>query len=148
MFPHRNSPRTVAAAVLLAAFTVLGTATPASAATTCSGNCPVGIIVTTPVGTATVTVTAANVVTVALAPTARTLVFGVPFSYPPVLCAQFCTRTTIPTAGGAINIDSVVYPPGPPTRFAFPNVAVISIHPPNPCRAQTIGANVTFTPIT
>ena len=31
--------------------------------------------------------------------------------------------------------------------MAMPNLAIISIHPPGPCRVSTTGSTVTFTPI-
>jgi hypothetical protein len=92
-------------------------------------------------------------VTVVLTPTVPgTLVFGLPFTFPepPVAgCPGGCTRarTTITTGGGVVTIDTVVLPLGTPTRFSVPSLAVISIHPPSPCRVQVVGTTVTFTPI-
>lgn len=40
------------------------------------------------------------------------------------------------TPGGVTNIDAFTTSPA---RFALPDVAVISIHPPGPCRAYTSG---------
>ena len=135
--------------------TVLGlpialTTPSAQAATTCTGDiCVVDNSVDTPLGPVTVTVSSANVVTVTLTPITRTVVFGIPFTYPPgPLNRPGYTRTTIDTAGGIINIDEIPTPPGPPSRLAMPSLALISIHPPSPCRAQTTGSTVTFTPVT
>lgn len=107
-------------------------------------------VVETPVGPVTISVTAAHVVTVALPPTTpNTLVFGVPFAFPPgppVLPGY--TRTTFDTiTGGVVFIDTIRLPAGPPTRPARLNIAVISIHPPSPCRVRTTGLTVEFTPI-
>jgi hypothetical protein len=89
------------------------------------------------------------VVTVHLDPIApNTLVFGIPFAYPPgPPSLPGYTRTTISTTGGLVNIDTIQIPPGPPGRYAVPNLAVISIHPPSHCRARTTGTTVVFTPI-
>lgn len=57
--------------------------------------------------------------------------------------ASNVSRTTVVTTGGTVFIDSA-YPPGPPTR---PGLAIISIHPPSPCRANNTSPNtVVFTP--
>jgi hypothetical protein len=137
-------------AVLLVTGAAVATASSASADTTCTGDiCVVDNTVATPVGPATVTVSATNVVTVQLAPTTRTAVFGIPFAIPPGPPGlPGYARTTVSTPAGVINIDTVVIPPGPPGRFALPNLAVVSIHPPGPCRVQVVGTTVTFTPIT
>jgi len=140
----------------LMAVTVLGlvpivlTTPQAQAATTCTGDvCVVDNSVDTPLGPVTVTVSSANVVTATLTPITRTVVFGIPFTYPPGPPSRpGHTRTTIDTAGGIINIDEILTPPGPPSRLALPSLALISIHPPSPCRAQTSGSTVTFTPVT
>jgi hypothetical protein len=139
----------------LMAVTVLGlpialTTPPAQAATTCTGDiCVVDNSVDTPLGPVTVTVSSANVVTVTLTPITRTVVFGIPFTYPPGPPSRpGYTRTTIDTAGGIINIDEILTPPGPPSRLAMPSLALISIHPPSPCREQTTGSTVTFIPVT
>ncbi len=46
-----------------------------------------------------------------------------------------------------MNIDTFLIPPGPLGLFARPNLAIISIHPPGPCRVATSGTTVVFTPI-
>jgi hypothetical protein len=46
-----------------------------------------------------------------------------------------------------VNVDTIVLPPGPPTAPSPPTIVLISIHPPAPIRAQTVGTTVTFTPI-
>jgi hypothetical protein len=138
------------AALLVLPF--VGLAGPAAADTACSPDadvCTVEQGVATPVGLVVVTVSAANVVTVQLTPTnPRTWVFGLPVSYPPgPPIVPGVGRTTIITTGGVVNIDTVVIPPGPPARLSLPNVAVISIHPPSPCRVAVNGFTVVFTPI-
>jgi hypothetical protein len=136
-------------------------AAPVSAATVCNPGGDECVIypdsVQTPLGVVTVSVSAANVVTVHLAPGApNTLVLGVAVSFPPgppcmlppgPPCVPGYARTTIETAGGLVVIDTLQSPSGPAGRFALPNLAVISIHPPNPCRARTVGTTVVFTPI-
>ena len=139
----------------LSASTLAGMGAEAAvAATVCTGDVCVVVPdqVQTPLGLVTVTVSVANVVSVHLDPiTPNTLVVGVPFTIPAgalvAACPGGCTRTTIDTAGGLVMIDTIQMPPGPPSRFALPNLAIISIHPPNPCRVRTVGTTVTFTPI-
>ena len=133
--------------------TVVGTgAAAANAATTCDPAGDVCVVtpdeVQTPLGLVSVAVSDAKVVTVHLDPnSANTLVLAVPFSLPGGLvasCPGGCTRTTIDTTGGLVTIDTIQLSPG---RFALPNLAIISIHPPNPCRVRVTGATVVFTPI-
>jgi len=142
--------RTLTAVTVLGLVPIALTTPPAQAATTCTGDiCVVDNSVDTPLGPVAVTVSTANVVTVTLTPITRTVVFGIPFTYPPGPPSRpGYTRTTIDTAGGVINIDEILTPPGPPSRLAMPSLALISIHPPSPCRAQTTGSTVTFTPVT
>jgi hypothetical protein len=141
----------LAAATLLAAAPLLALTPAASAATTCTADvCAVDDSVDTPLGPVTVTVSSTSVITVHLAATLPTVVLGVPFTFPepPIAgCPGGCSRTTIATTAAVINIDELLIPPGPPGRYTLPNIAVISIHPPGPCRAQTTGTTVTFTPI-
>jgi hypothetical protein len=145
---------TIASGVVavLAAVPVFVTASAASATTTCTGDvCVIDNTVDTPLGPVTVTVSSANVVTVYLAATTPTVVIGVPFTFPeiPVAgCPGGCTRTTINTAVGVVNIDTISFPPGPPGHIARPSLAIISYLPPGPpCRVRTLGTTVTFTPI-
>jgi hypothetical protein len=140
----------LSAGLAAGAFVGLGAA-PALAAVVCNTDSDVCVVVPdtvqTPLGLVTVTADSANVVTVHLDATSPTFVFGVPFSYPPgppVLPGY--TRTTIDTTGGLVTIDTIQMPPGPPTRIAIRNIAIISIHPPSPCRARTTGSTVVFTP--
>ncbi len=131
---------------------VMGTGvTPALADVTCTGDlCVVSNVVDTPAGSVTVTVTPSNVVTVALTPLRATFMIGLPFAIPPGPPCSGCityARTSLTTAEGVIDIDTLVIPPGPPGRFALPNVVVVSIHPPGPCRVKTVGTTVTYTPI-
>lgn len=126
---------------------------PASAAFACdpgSDTCVVGqYTAQTPLGLVTVTVSAGSVVTVQLIPTdPSTLVFGIPVAVPPGPPGlPGYARTSITTAAGVVNIDTYLIPPGPPGRFALPSLAIVSFHPPSPCRVQTSGTTVVFTPI-
>jgi hypothetical protein len=137
----------------LAASAVAAFAAPAGAASACDPGTDICVVVPdtvqTPLGPVTVTVTADNVVTVQLTPTApNTVVAGIPFAVPPgPPNLPGYTRTSITTAGGVVNIDTFLIPPGPPIRFALPNLAIVSIHPPSPCRVRTNGTTVVFTPI-
>lgn len=148
---RRLSVALVAAGLAAAALTA--GAGSASAAFTCDPGGDTCVVVPdqvqTPAGVVTVTLGAGGVVTVRLSPaSANTLVLGVPFAIPPGppgLPAY--TRTTIATAAGEVDIDAIVVPPGPPGRLALPSVAVVSIHPPGPCRARTTGTQVVFTPV-
>lgn len=106
--------------------------------------------ITTPLGTATVAVSATNVVTVDFTPNdpGHTFVAALPFAIPPgppcrvtggtvlVPPGPPCfVRNSLVTAGGTVNIDTVSIPPGPPGfAFTFTSLVVISIHPPGPCR--------------
>jgi hypothetical protein len=155
--------RRLAAAVATVGL-VIGTlggfgADPALADTSCDPGSDVCVInpspVVTPVGVVTVTVSGSGVVTVQLAATSPdTLVVGVPFALPSGLfrgCSGSWSHTAIETAGGEVAIDSLL-PPGPPCRSgpvrrALPSLAVISIHPPGPCRVTTVGTTVVFTPV-
>jgi hypothetical protein len=139
----------IAAAVV--AVCLLAAAPPANGETTCGADtCVVNNDVQTPAGPVTVTVTADNIVTVHLTPAiSNTLVFGVPFQYPsaPANLPGY-SRISITTASaGTVNIDTILSPPGPPTRPSMSTIVIISIHPPNPCRSRTAGSTVTFTPI-
>ena len=158
--PHRRSNRRrvgsmLLGAGLLAATVVAGLPAAASASTVCDPAGDVCVVypdsVQTPLGLVTVTASSANVVTVHMEPTSpNTLVVGVPFSVPArwlLGCPGGCSRTTIDTSGGLVTIDTIVIPPGPPGRIALPSLAIISIHPPGPCRASRVGTTVTFTPI-
>jgi hypothetical protein len=153
LFPRRLGPMVLAAGLTLGAILGLGAA-PAGAATVCTGDTCVVLpdSVQTPLGPVTVTVSATNVVTARLDPVSpNTWVVGVPFTLPPGAlvssCPGGCSRTTIDTTGGVVTIDTIQFAPGPASRFSLPNLAIISIHPPNPCRATTHGTIVTFTPI-
>jgi hypothetical protein len=139
----------IAAAVV--AVSLLAAAAPAYPDTACGADtCVVNNDVQTPAGPVTVAVTADNAVTVHLTPVAaNTIVFGLPFQYPPAPAGlPGYTRVSIVTASaGTVNIDTILSPPGPPTRPSLPTIVIISIHPPSPCRSRTIGSTVTFTPI-
>jgi hypothetical protein len=139
----------IAAAVVTVSLLVAGA--PAYPETTCGADtCVVNNVVQTPAGPVTVNVTTDNIVTVHLTPVAaNTIVFGLPFQYPPApASAPGYTRVSMATASaGTVNIDTILSPPGPPTRLGVPTIVIISIHPPNPCRSRTIGSTVTFTPL-
>ena len=80
----RSGFRTLIAVTVLGLVLLAVTTPPAQAAATCTGdNCVVGNSVDTPLGPVNVTVSSANLVTVTLTPITRTLVFGIPFTYPP-----------------------------------------------------------------
>ena len=155
--PARKRPgRRVASLLLVAGLTVSAmtalAASPASAASVCApgtDSCVITDSVNTPLGPVTIAVSAANVVTVQLTPTApRTLVIGIPFAIPPGPPGlPGYARTSITTAGGVVNIDTFLAPPGAANRFALPDLAVVSIHPPGPCRVRTSGTTVVFTPV-
>ena len=90
--PPRKRPGRLVASLLLAAGLAVSTVTvfaapPARAASVCdpgTDSCVITDTVQTPLGSVTVEVSAANVVTVQLTPTApSTLVVGIPFAIPP-----------------------------------------------------------------
>jgi hypothetical protein len=143
----------IAVGLTISAVTMLG-ASPALAYTVCTGDLCVVYpdSVQTPLGVLTVTVSADNVVTAQLDPaTPNTEVVGtIGSSTIAPGCTVECTdqgytRTWIDTAGGPISIDTFQIPPGPPARTALPNRAIISLHPPGPCRVATTGTTVVFT---
>jgi hypothetical protein len=154
--PRKRPGRRVASLLLVAGLTVSAmtslAASPASAASVCAPGTDICVItdsVNTPLGPVTIAVSAANVVTVQLTPTApSTLVIGIPFAIPPGPPGlPGYARTSITTAGGVVNIDTFLAPSGATSWFALPDLAIISIHPPGPCRVRTIGTTVVFTPI-
>ena len=120
--PARKRPgRRVASLLLAAGLTVSAmtalAASPASADSVCapgSDTCVITDTVQTPLGPVTIAVSAANVVTVQLTPTApSTLVIGIPFAFPPgPPTLPGYARTSITTAGGVVNIDTFLAPPG------------------------------------
>jgi hypothetical protein len=142
--------------VLAAGLTVSGmtfaAVSPASAASVCdpgTDTCVITDSASTPLGPVTIAVSAANAATVQLTPTApNTLVIGIPFAIPPgPPTLPGYARTSITTAGGVVSIDTFLAPPGAANGFALPNLAVVSIHPPGPCRVRTSGTTVVFTPV-
>ena len=155
--PTRKRPGRRVASLLLAAglavsaLTALA-ASPASAASVCApgtDTCVITDSVNTPLGPVTIAVSAANAVTVQLIPAApRTLVIGIPFAFPPgPPTLPGYARTSITTTGGVVDIDTFLAPPGAANSFALPALAVVSIHPPGPCRVRTSGTTVVFTPV-
>ena len=154
--PRKRRGRRVASLLLAAGLTVSTmtalAASPASAASVCTPGSDICVItdaVQTPLGPVTIAVSAANVVTVQLAPTASsTLVIGIPFAFPPgPPTLPGYARTSITTAGGVVNIDTFLAPPAAANGFALPDLAIVSIHPPGPCRVLTSGTTVVFTPV-
>ena len=152
--PRKRPGRRVASLLLAAGLTVSAmtvlAASPASADTVCApgaDTCVITDSVNTPLGPVTIAVSTANVVTVQLSPTApRTLVIGIPFAIPPGPPGlPGYARTSIATAGGVVNIDTFLAPSEAATWL---NLAVVSIHPPGPCRVRTSATTVVFTPIT
>jgi len=89
-----------------------------------------------------------NVVTVQFTPVATsTLVIGIPFAVPPGPPGlPGYARTSITTAGGVVNVDTFLAPPAR-NGFVLPDLAIVSIHPPGPCRVRTTGTTVVFTPV-
>jgi hypothetical protein len=153
--PGKRTGRLVALLLLVVSLTasvlIAVPAAPASAATACDPGSDTCVVspdtVQTPLGPVTVTVSAANVVTVQLTPTGAgtTVVFGIPFTFPPgPPSLPGYARTIVTTAGGEVDIDTLLTPP---SRFALPNLAIVSIHPPGPCHVRTSGTTVIFTPI-
>ena len=154
--PRKRPGRRVASLLLVAGLTVSAmtafAASPASAATVCApgtDTCVITDSVQTPLGPVTIAVSAANAVTVQLTPTvASILVIGIPFAIPPGPPGlPGHARTSITTAGGVVNIDTFLAPPGTANSFALPDLAIVSIHPPSPCRVRTSGTTVVFTPV-
>ena len=152
---RKPSRRRVASLLVLAGLTLSATtalaAPSALADSVCDpggDTCVITGTVQTPLGTVTTAVSAANVVTVQLTPTSpRTLVIGIPFAFPPgPPTLPGYARTSITTAGGVVNVDTFLVPPAA-NGLALPGLAIISIHPPGPCRVQTSGTTVVFTPI-
>jgi hypothetical protein len=149
--------RRLAASLLLAAGLTAGAlttfaASPADAASVCdpgADTCVVQQTAQTPLGLVTVVISPGNVVTVQLTPTAPgTVAFGIPFAIPPgPPDLSGYARTSITTSCGLVNIDTFQPPPGQPNRFALPNLMIVSIHPPGPCRVRTSETTVTFTPV-
>ena len=139
------------AAVTLAVGSAVAFAAPAAADVCTADICVVGQSVQTAAGLVTVTVSTGNIVTVVLVPTKpNTLLFAVPFAIPPgPPCSPSYCRSSVDTGGaGIVSIDTVTTPPGPPTRFSLPNLVLISIHPPSPCRVAITGFTAVFTPLT
>lgn len=164
-FRSRHAWRAVLVSAFAAVITLGGVAaTPTSAATVCNADICVVVPDTlqTPLGVATVDVSATNVVTLTFAPSApNTLVLGSPFTLPPIAscpdgctkgCPGGCSRTsiTLVTTAGIVNIDTILSPPGPPNRLIDTNLVIASLMlPPGPpCRVQTLGDTVVFTPST
>jgi hypothetical protein len=155
--PRRPARRLVAsfllAAGLAAAAVPAFTASLASAASVCDPGSDVCVVVPdtvqTPLGPVTVAVSPANVVTVQLTPAAPgTLVIGIPFAIPPGPPAlPGYARTVITTSAGEVSIDTFTAPTGPLSQLGPPGLAIVSIHPPSPCRVRTSGTTVVFTPI-
>jgi hypothetical protein len=154
---RKPSRRRVASLLLAAGLTLSATtalaASPASADSVCAPGADTCVITgtgttQTPLGPVTIAVSAANVVTVQLTPTApRTLVIGIPFAFPPgPPTLPGYARTSITTAGGVVNVDTFLAPPAA-NGLALPGLAIVSIHPPGPCRVRTSGTTVVFTPI-
>ena len=152
----RRPGRRVASLLLVAGLTVSAmtalAAPPAHAASVCAPGADICVItdaVQTPLGPVTIAVGAGDVVTVQLTPIApSTLVIGIPFAIPPGPPGlPGYARTSITTAGGVVNIDTFLAPTGAASSFAPPDLAIVSIHPPGPCRVLTRGTVVVFTPI-
>lgn len=126
----------------IALVTSAGLMSPAFATFTCNqdtGVCTDESVVDTPIGPVDVSVSESQVVTVHLTPTyPHTVVKGVARSHPPSPIKSGFVRTSVVTTGGTIDIDT--------RHRSKANIAIISIHPPSPCRATTTGSTVVFTP--
>lgn len=129
-------------ATVLALVTSAGLMSPAAATFTCnqdSGVCTDDSVVDTPLGQVDVSVSESNVVTVHLTPRfTRTFVIGIARALPPGPPTRGFARSSVETTGGTVFIDTIQRGPA--------HVAIISIHPPSPCRAVTRGDTVVFTP--
>jgi hypothetical protein len=141
----------LAAGLIVSAMTALA-ASSANAASVCApgaDTCVITDAVQTPLGPVTVAVSAGDVVTVQLAPIApSTLVIGIPFAIPPGPPGlPGYARTSVTTAAGVVNIDTFLAPPAAANSFVLPGLAIVSIHPPGPCRVRTSGTAVVFTPV-
>lgn len=152
---RKRPGRSVASLLLVAGLTASAmtalAASQASAATACApgaDTCVIPETVQTPLGPVTVTVSAANVVTVQLTPiAASTLVIGIPFAIPPGPPAlPGYSRTSVTTEAGVVNVDTFLSPPAR-NGFELPDLAIVSIHPPSPCRVKSTGTTVVFTPV-
>jgi hypothetical protein len=148
--------RRVASLLLVAGLTVSAmtavAASPANAASVCAPGadlCAITDAVQTPLGPVTIAVGAGDVVTVQLTPIApSTLVIGIPFAIPPGPPGlPGYARTSITTAGAVVNIDTFLQPTAAANSFVLPGLAIVSIHPPGPCRVRTSGTAVVFTPV-
>jgi hypothetical protein len=157
IWPSKGHRRRAASLLLAAGLTATAmtafAVAPAGAASVCDPGADVCSVtpatVQTPLGPVTVAVSDAGVVTVQLTPTAPdTLVAGIPVAYPPgppILPGY--ARTSITTSCTTVNIDTFQASGASAGRFALPNLAIISIHPPGPCRVSINGTTVVFTPI-
>jgi hypothetical protein len=161
--PGRRGLSLLAAAGLLAGLFTIGAGS-VSADVVCQ-DCP-NPSITTPLGTATVAVSATNVVTVDFAAIdpSHTYVAALPFAIPPGPPCRLTggavlippgppcfTRNSLATAGGTVNIDTASIAPGFP-GFGLTGLVVISIHPPSSCRMtvtrMATDTIVVFTPLT
>jgi hypothetical protein len=120
----------------------------ANAAAVCTGDMCVVTpdTVQTPLGLAIITVSATDVVTVKLMlNTTNTLVLGLPFSIPPGPPGlPGYARTSIDTSARQVTIDTFLISQ---SRLSLPNLVIVTIHPPGPCRVHTSGTTVVFTPM-
>jgi hypothetical protein len=151
---HRRRAASLLLAAGLTAAAMTAFAVPsAGAASVCDPGADVCSVVPataqTPLGPVTVDVSTAGVVIVQLTPTVPdTLVAGIPVPIPPGPPAlPGYARNSITTACTTVNIDTFQAPGAPQGQFTLPNLAIVSIHPPSPCRVSINGTTVTFTPI-
>ena len=139
--------------LLAAALLLLALPGTASADTVCTSVdvCP-GQTVQTPLGPVTVTADPTNAVTVRFIPTDPIRIIGIPSD--PIIPGNPVVpgnpvrlfRTTVDTTGGAVTITTVQRPQLPGLGAPL-NLAIVSIHPPSPCRETVSGTTVVFTPL-
>jgi hypothetical protein len=134
-----------ASSLLAAVLLVLGRAGPAPAADTiCTVDvCPPVQAVHTPLGQVAITADLTNVTTVRFAVGQPTLILASP-EYPIIPGNPIRVfSATVDTTGGAVTITTVqLHGLGTPLQLA-----IVSIHPPNPCRPTVTGTTAVFTPI-
>ena len=77
------------------------------------------------------------------------LVAGLTVSAMTALAASPAHAASVCAPGADICVitDTFLAPPAAANSFALPGLAIVSIHPPGPCRVRTSGTAVVFTPV-